>query len=298
MSGATSSAKKSGSSAISAYVKGLKSGANTKGASDAASSVRKAAVNALEKTSGFAKAGKKCVEAYVGALKSTKTASSNGKALGKAAADAAKGADFKGAGKSGAEGFAAGLRDSGAVQEVASAGTALGNAAYKAAKDAIKSKSPSKKFMELGRYSDEGMAIGLYKYADLVYKAGKKVGIAGLEGTRNSISDLDLMLTDPRITPVLDLSNVQKGADQINSMLGNSANIDANLMNVTASRQNGGKLEETINKLGNMLRSTVEQTSSGESVNIGDVTLDVSKLEDITTLNDFVGILKMAKTIA
>lgn len=291
-------AKGSASSAINSYVKGLKSDSAIKSAGTNAAAVRKAAAEALKKTDAFGKAGKKCVEAYANAIKSTKTVTSNGKSLGKAAADAAKGADFKGAGKSGAEGFAAGLRDPDAVQDVASAGTALGNAAYKAAKDAIKSKSPSKKFMELGRYSDEGMAIGLNKYSDLVYKAGRKVGLAGLDGTRDSISDLDIMLTDPHITPVLDLSNVQKGADQINSMLGNSANIDANLMNVTASRQNGGKLEETINKLGNMLRSTVEQTSSGESVNIGDVTLDVSKLEDITTLNDFVGILKMAKTIA
>ena len=298
LSGASKSAKKSGASAISAYVKGLKSSENKTGASDAAASVRKAAVKALEKTSAFSNAGKNAGSKYVEGLSKAKGASGAGKDLANKAKDGAKGVSFYGAGKDGATGFANGLRDSSAVQEVASAGTALGKAALKAAKDAIKSKSPSKKFMELGRYSDEGFAIGLNKYSDLVYNAGKKIGIAGLEGTRNSISDLDLMLTDPHITPVLDLSNVQKGADQINSMLGNSANIDANLMNVTAKRQNGGKLEETIDKLGNMLKSTVEQTSSGESVNIGDVTLDVSKLEDVTTLNDFVGILKMAKTIA
>lgn len=299
LSGGNKSAKSSASSAISSYVKGLKSGANTKGASAAAASVRKAALDALNKTSGFTKAGNAAVSKYVAAVGKAKGAKGAGKDLAGKAKDAAKDVNFNSAGVSAAEGFAAGLRDSGAVEEVASAGTALGKAAYDAAKKAIKSSSPSKKFMELGRYSDEGMAIGLNKYSDLVYKAGKKVGIAGLEGTRNSISDLDLMLTDPHITPVLDLSNVQKGADQINSMLGNSANIDANLMNVTASRQNGGKLEETIDKLGKVLNDNIPSDNSPkEMYSIGDVTVDVSKLEDVTTLNQFVDILKMAKSIA
>ena len=299
LSGGKKNAKSSASSAISSYVKGLKSGASTKGASDAAASVRKAALDALNKTSGFTKAGNAAVSKYVGAIGKAKGAKGAGKDLAGKAKDAAKGVSFTGAGKDAALGFAEGLGDSDAIAAVSSAGSYIGEVALKAAEKKIKRGSPAKEFIAIGRDGTRGFAIGLKNYASLVYEAGQKVGAAGIKGTRDSISDLDLMLTDPHITPVLDLSNVQKGADQINSMLGDSANIDANLMNASVYRQNGGKMDEIVDRLGKVLNDNIPSDNSPkEMYSIGDVTVDVSKLEDVTTLNQFVDILKMAKSIA
>ena len=287
--------KTSAANSVKQYISGLKSGDAVKNASSNAAAIRKAATDALKKTESFKSAGTKCANAFAAGLKSTSKASANGKSLGTAGANGAKSADFKGAGASGASGFASGLR--GGVQDVASAGTALGEAAYKAAKKALKSKSPSKKFMELGRFGALGLAIGLEEYSAKVYQAGKKVGIAGLNGSKQALSDIDMALTDPRIKPVIDLSNVKRGADRINDILNNSATINTPIIESAIQRQNGAQMTEMIDKLATIVQTSSEQPS-GDTVNIGDVTLDVSKLEDVATIEDFVNILTTAKSIA
>ena len=297
LSGAKKSAKSSASSAVDAYVKGLKSGAGAKNAGDAASSVRKAAVNALDKTGGFKKAGNSAVSAYVGAIKKAKGASSAGKSMANSAKSGASGVSFYGAGKDGAIGFANGLKDRDAINRLAGAGTYIGGVALKAAERKIKRGSPAKEFIAIGRDGTLGFAIGLRDYANKVYKAGSDIGTAGLKGATDSIADLDIGLTDPRITPVLDLSKVEQGANKIGSMLSSSARIDASLMNASANRQNGGNIERSIEKLSSMLQSQPDTTPK-EVYNIGDVSLDVSKLEDVTTLNEFVNMLSRAKAFA
>lgn len=112
----------------------------------------------------------------------------------------------------------------GGISSVVSAAKNMASSALKAAKDALASKSPSKKFMELGRDSDEGLAIGLAKYASIVKKSSAGVGEAAIESLRSSMSGIsDILTTDADFTliirPVLDLTDVKKDANQIGSML-------------------------------------------------------------------------------
>ena len=292
----TGSFKKAGTSSITAYTKSLSNDKSITSANSAGKSIAEAAAKGLKNTKAFSSAGKAARDAFVKGLKAGKTPSEAGKSIGKSAADGAKGASFYSAGKSGAEGFASGLRDHGAVAEVASAGTALGNAAYKAAKRAIKSKSPSKKFMELGKYSDEGFAIGLMKYSDLVYKEGERTGEKAVKGARTGYEHVIDEINNPTIKPVIDLSDVRKGANDINGIL-SATGTDVNTAMVMNSlnRQNGvAETMKLASKLDKVADRMTEQQPS-KIYNIGDVTVDVSKLEDVTTLNDFVGMLRHAK---
>jgi hypothetical protein len=87
--------------------------------------------------------------------------------------------------------------------------------AYNAAKKALDINSPSRKFIELGKSSNEGMAKGLTKYAYMVEKPAQNVGktaLTALERSMRGVNDIIGGIVDirPVITPEVDLSGVQK----------------------------------------------------------------------------------------
>lgn len=86
-------------------------------------------------------------------------------------------------------------------------------------------KSPSRVFQQLGEYTLQGLAKGLDNTATVVEKSAENVGrdaIFAMQKSLNGMSDLidgnvDL---NPRITPVLDLSQMSNSAGRINALLG------------------------------------------------------------------------------
>lgn len=126
------------------------------------------------------------------------------------------------AGYSCASGFANGIRAG--TYLARNAGSAIGKAALDAAKKAVDSHSPSKEFMKLGRDVDRGFAIGINKYQNRVYEAGRNVAETSLESVSAAMEKVyDVLSTDidsnPTITPVLDLSNVSDGVNRLNNMI-------------------------------------------------------------------------------
>lgn len=110
------------------------------------------------------------------------------------------------------------------IGKVASKAKELATSAWNAAKAALDSHSPSKKFIQLGEWSGEGLSIGLINYKKIVAKSATSVGESAIEGLRSSMSGIsDILTTDanftPIIRPVLDLTDVKKNAGQIGSML-------------------------------------------------------------------------------
>ena len=98
----------------------------------------------------------------------------------------------------------------------------LARAMVRAIKKALRIKSPSEVFAEVGKFSAEGMANGLTDSSKLVTDAAEKVALDAAEAMRATLSDIpfdDLMDTDPVITPVLDLTAIRAGADQMASMI-------------------------------------------------------------------------------
>ena len=99
----------------------------------------------------------------------------------------------------------------------------VAKAALKAAMKALGIASPSKETYWIGQMFDEGAAVGIRKTADVVTSAAAALGedsIYALKKTLTGVNELikgDLDMT-PVISPVLDLTGMQRTADQIGGM--------------------------------------------------------------------------------
>lgn len=116
----------------------------------------------------------------------------------------------------------------GGIGAVASAARNLASNALSAAMSFLGINSPSKEFMKIGRYSSEGMAVGLERYSGVAAKAAEGVGHDTINAMRKSLGDVGAIISGdvdlhPVIAPVLDLSHIQKNAGKIGTMLNGNA---------------------------------------------------------------------------
>lgn len=198
------------------------------------------------------KAGKKAIDAFAkGVEDKVSTATKAIKSLADDCADAIEEKDtaFKSAGRQLVVGFAKGISENSYKAEAKA--RAMAKAAAKAAEEALDINSPSKVGYGIGDFFGLGFVYALEDYADISYAAGAEIGNSAQNGLRNAIrkitdtvnSDID---NQPTIRPVLDLSDVQRGADAISGMLSEGTSISAfasaGSINSTMSRrsQNGG----------------------------------------------------------
>ena len=116
--------------------------------------------------------------------------------------------------------------------------------ALNAAKDALQINSPSKKFAELGKYSDIGFANGLEKFANKIVVSARDVGETAISALSRTISKISAAVQDgidaqPTIRPVLDLSNVKSGVGKIDAMFSRTQ-----ALSVSAARNSSSKVED------------------------------------------------------
>lgn len=95
--------------------------------------------------------------------------------------------------------------------------------------------SPSTVFAEYGKFMDEGLAIGLTKYSGVIEDATEEVSDSAIDMMNEAISEVsDIIdrkdLGEPTIRPVMDLSGIQNGANQLSKMMS-----DADGYNMSAS---------------------------------------------------------------
>ena len=106
------------------------------------------------------------------------------------------------------------------------AGCSLGRKALDAAKSALDENSPSKEMKQVGIFADMGLINGLKMYSNKVYNSGYNVGKQALSAVKDSMKQMNGLIDDtnynPTITPVLDLTNIQNGANEIDNMLNSS----------------------------------------------------------------------------
>lgn len=108
------------------------------------------------------------------------------------------------------------------VQKVIDMVTAARDAAQKTADE----NSPSKVFKQIGAYISQGLALGIREDTKDPVNASKDMVKNIIDSTDGALSNLSWLLangvdTNPTITPVLDLSNVQKGMSDLNGQFGN-----------------------------------------------------------------------------
>lgn len=133
-------------------------------------------------------------------------------------------------------GMTGGLSDK--VGSLARSAANAAKSALQSAKDFLGIKSPSREFRKVGRWSMEGFIIGIDGMNSDITKSSKAAGQNAIESVKKALEDnddFDLGFNDdaPVITPVLDLSNVEKGSDDISKLLDNKR-IDLTGSNVSA----------------------------------------------------------------
>lgn len=153
---------------------------------------------------------------------------------------------------------------------------ALEAKAERAVEAKAKIKSPSRVWMKIGAYMGEGLAIGIQKSGDQVKSASIGLAAASENAVESAIySIVDAMETDfdlnPKITPVVDLSNVRSGAAFANSAFNSSLlGVRGNGLaaSITHTIQNGGKsnMEKSIDDLTDRL-GTMTETMNSRSLN-------------------------------
>lgn len=135
-------------------------------------------------------------------------------------------------------------------------------------KKIFKIKSPSRVFMEIGKFLDEGLAIGLENNAYKAVNATEDVAKTMTDAI-SSIADMVGVDTDlePVIKPVLDLSDVTTGVDQMNSMF--AANRSIKLASSSSGYINGSiTAQQQTNSMLDTLRTTLSNLGSdGGTVN-------------------------------
>lgn len=96
------------------------------------------------------------------------------------------------------------------------------NDAIEAAKNLLGINSPSKVFMQFGRYVDEGFVIGMEQLSGAVSSASEGVGQSAIDGITSTLSNLDRAIDDnmnldiqPAIRPVVDTSGLAAGNIQL-----------------------------------------------------------------------------------
>lgn len=152
-----------------------------------------------------------------------------GTQIGTSAASGAKSVGgFYEAGRDSGQGYLNGLLSK--AREIGNAAAKVVRDALQRAKDAIDSHSPSRAYMELGEDSDEGYIIGVERKASAVNAAMTALAKGAMGVFYEAISRANTLANDdlyvsPKITPVLDLDNVDNRVDYLSGMFGDAGGV-------------------------------------------------------------------------
>lgn len=127
------------------------------------------------------------------------------------------------------EGMVRGL--SGGAGRIASEAKRIASNALKAAMNVLGIGSPSKEFEKVGMWSDEGLANGLQKFMHVVGASAEDVGNHAIDTLTETLSGIGGALNNkmdvhPVIRPVLDLTDINRNAGQIDKVLAGTRKID------------------------------------------------------------------------
>lgn len=182
---------------------------------------------------------------------------------------------FKEAAKDLIDGFIKGIKDS--ITDVCNAAAKMAEEAWNAVCSFFSIKSPSRKMMEVGRYVDEGFAVGLTKYSKNVVRASEGMANSAMTAMSNTIAKIsDAVNGDidaqPTIRPVLDLSGVEAGAGAINGLFNNpTVGVMSNVrsINTMMNRQNGAN-SELVSAISD-LKNTLNNRPGGNTYNVNGI---------------------------
>lgn len=132
------------------------------------------------------------------------------------------------------------------AKEIADAASSTVQKAVSAAKKALGINSPSRVFMEIGRFTDEGFVVGLERYSSKVAKSATGVAdkvIDNFSRPLSAINDLVDVNANPVITPVLDLSNVERNSRRIGDLVSGNGSLSLSTDNASLMTKSIGQIQ-------------------------------------------------------
>lgn len=128
---------------------------------------------------------------------------------------------FKEAGRNAIQGFINGVKEK--ISDAANAVKDVGSNALETLRKTLLEHSPSKATYKIGDFFDQGFINAISDGEDNVAKASSHMGETALMEVQNALAEgIDVT---PTITPVLDLSNIEKGTSEINKISGEWDNL-------------------------------------------------------------------------
>lgn len=230
--GSKSSFDRAGRSDTSAYAGGIGSG---KGVDKAARRLKKSAVNGVSGSKEFGTQGDKGGSAYGGGIgKHDKKAAAEAKKLKSKATSSISGTakDFSKEGDNAGSGFVAGLKAW--IGRAFSAGKSVTSSGVRGAKAGHNSHSPSKKMIEQGKFFVMGYVLGIRRYENKALKEGKSLTASTVDTVKDSLKAAHSILesgidVNPTIRPVMDTSDIERGASYIDNILGKNTAYSASV---------------------------------------------------------------------
>ena len=224
--------------------------------------------------SGFTSGGKQLLQGFCNGVKSMMgSAGSAVKNCVNAAKRAASnlGSALVGAGKSLIQGLVSGITSM--ASSVAAKAKSVVQGAVNAAKKALKINSPSKVFIEIGKYTTEGFAVGLDKYTKNATKSATNLANSVIDNVKNPLSNIGRIIdgeidANPTIAPVLDLSNVERNSRRLGELLPGNESLSlttdkATLMSRTIGQiQNGTRNGDIVSALKDLKASMADNRPS------------------------------------
>lgn len=137
---------------------------------------------------------------------------------------------FTEAGKNILNGLKKGIEDNDTFQNLKTATDNTFTAVRKRIAEIFDERSPSKVTYGFGKYVVIGFANGIRAVAGEAINAADEFGEGTLDSMRNAVSSITNLIengmdSDPMIRPVLDLSNVSAGVNDLNSMINSDRSI-------------------------------------------------------------------------
>ena len=170
------------------------------------------------------------------------------------------------------QGFINGMKSK--KKKAIDAGGEIASAAAKASAKALREHSPSKVGYGIGAYYGEGLVNGIIGKVKATKNAGTALANASIDSVRNTMSKAKELLNNvstnnPVLTPLMDLSNVNSGLSQVETMFNRSRSLAlASSINVQSQAQS---LRETVD---NAVNSAIGKLS--ENIQNGDKETNVT----------------------
>ena len=175
--------------------------------------------------------------------------------------------DFKQLGIDTIQGFINGFKEK--INEAKDWAQDLGSKVIASLKNKLGINSPSKEFTEIGRYSIEGLSVGLNKYSRIAENSAVKVGEDVTDSLTSSFSDIADVVDgnvefNPEVRPVLDLTDIQNGSKDLETAFG-SKTIRANLRGRITDYESQQALNDELNRI----KTELQDALSDMNINPG-----------------------------